>query len=432
MNSDSLYAKLKSKTTELHPEAHSIPYMKNLFKNNLPLESYIGHLRCFSIIYAVLERQIETTNNAVLQKFTELYIPKSSLIDDDLRYLSASDTFDILPAIRNALSIADKIILFSASDPLRLISYIYIMEGTLNGSSFMLEHLNKIFNLPDGKGLKYFSALTQAQTNFWNDFTEKLNTHLFSESQKSLLIKTAIETFRDLTRMYEKLFPVHPETLGRHISALNPEAGNHPMPQDPDEITAISIAARKCLADFPYIKACFGTRGEKYTLSDAAWITSLIQEPEQTGKQQFLWLCDFLTKKGVPCVCQTEQLNYLYTELSKVHPKKEAHYKKLLTLQTLLYDGYSEKKIQKLYNSANQSLLNKIQNRTEELPNLSRIQKNLGKLIAASIYDTLRISSQKNELMAILKTKNGLNQQEVKLLDELYAGIYKDTENILK
>ena len=110
---ETLHQSLKNQTMDLHEKAHSIPYIKNLLNNDIQLESYIGHLRTFAIIYGTLEHQLSVSKHPEIGKFLKGYIPKLPLILADLEELNAKAVKDIMPAVSKALHVADKILLYS-------------------------------------------------------------------------------------------------------------------------------------------------------------------------------------------------------------------------------------------------------------------------------------------------------------------------------
>ncbi|MCA1758592.1 MAG: biliverdin-producing heme oxygenase, partial [Bacteroidales bacterium] len=177
---ENLHQSLKTQTLELHEKAHSIPYIKHLLNNDIPRESYVGHLRTFAIIYGTLERQLAVTKNAEIKGFLEGYLPKLPLLLADLESFHSINSKDIIPAVGKALHVADKILLYSEKNPFKLIGFLYTLDGSLNGGSVFKTHLTKTFNLENHQGISYFRAFNEDYKTFWKNFTGKLNNNIAS------------------------------------------------------------------------------------------------------------------------------------------------------------------------------------------------------------------------------------------------------------
>ena len=206
-NSETLHRLLKKQTSDLHEKAHQIAYISSLLKNDIPLESYVGHLRAFAIIYGTLEHQISTTKHSEIKDFMEGYTLKLPLILADLEVMNASTIKDIIPAVSIALHIADRILLFSEKNPYKLIGFLYTLDGSLNGGSVFKKHLSEIFGLQNDKGTAYFSAYNGQFKKFWKDFTGKLDTQISEKQAREDVLSASNEIFNNIMDIYERLYP---------------------------------------------------------------------------------------------------------------------------------------------------------------------------------------------------------------------------------
>ncbi|MBP7506996.1 MAG: biliverdin-producing heme oxygenase [Prolixibacteraceae bacterium] len=329
-NQFALHKLIKLKTMELHEKAHEIPYIKNLLKDNVQKESLVGHLRAFAIIYGTLEHHLERFKANQFEDFLSAYTPKLPLLLKDLEKIKASEVMDIIPAVSNALSIADRIMIYSIKSPWKLIGFIYTLDGSLNGGSIFKKHFSKILNLEDGDYLSFFSVFDIEFKQFWKNFTDSLNSELLDPNTKNDITSGAEEIFYDLMKIYESLYPVDSKYLGNHITALNPEAGNYPVSTNPVEIKCAISAGIKCWEEFPFYEKRYGERGRRFAVSDSAWLVTLSDLPVDLAVKQVKWLANYLAKIGMPTITMEAQLKYLYLELAKAIPEKETKYKSLL------------------------------------------------------------------------------------------------------
>jgi heme oxygenase len=126
------------------PKKHMKFLHQNLLKDYVSKERLNSHLRSFAIIYGTLEHHISRLKAEQFKNFLTAYTPKLPLLLNDLEMINASEVPDIIPAISNALSVADRIMLYSIKSPWKLIGYIYTLDGSLNGGSIFKKHFSKI------------------------------------------------------------------------------------------------------------------------------------------------------------------------------------------------------------------------------------------------------------------------------------------------
>ncbi len=380
---ETLHQSLKNQTMDLHENAHSIPYIKNLLNNDIQLESYIGHLRTFAIIYGTLEHQLSVSKHPEIGKFLKFYVPKLPLILADLDELNAKAVKDIMPAVSKALHVADKILLYSEKNPFKLIGFLYTLDGSLNGGSVFKTHLTKTFGLEDHQGISYFEAFNEEYKQFWKGFTEMLNTGIVGKQEKEDVLTSAKEIFIDLIGIYESLYPFEEKDLKNHITSLNPEAGNFPISTNPLEIEAAINAGQKCWYEFPYYEQRYGERGKRFTVSDSVWLVNLCELSQDLANRQVNWLANYLAHIGMPTFTMEIQLKYMYEELVKNIPVNEAKYKKLLLASEMLKNQRNSQIDVALFENSN-SAFTQLCN---DLKISGHNMKNTGKLIASSIAD---------------------------------------------
>jgi heme oxygenase len=204
-NQFTLHDVLKVQTMELHKKAHELPYIANLLNNDIPLISYVGHIRAFHTIYEALENQITKSKDLVFRNLVRDYSPKVPLLKTDLEFLKVKDNKDIRPAISYAKQVADKIKLYGETKPFRLLGFVYTLEGSLNGSSILKKHVVQTFNFHNNEGTQYFSCFDDRFIQFWEGFINQLNTKIVENQEMDEVVSGAHEIFNDLLKIYESL-----------------------------------------------------------------------------------------------------------------------------------------------------------------------------------------------------------------------------------
>ncbi|MFB1485706.1 MULTISPECIES: hypothetical protein [unclassified Thiocapsa] len=105
---------------------------------------------------------------------------------------------------------------------------------------------------------------------------------------------------------------------GLHATRLNPEAGTHPIPEDPRELAAALLASARVLVRYPYLLMRFGERGKRFADSDSAWLATLVRHPQQRVNAQTAWLGEVLASRGMPRILLECHLEILAEELRHV------------------------------------------------------------------------------------------------------------------
>ena len=122
---------------------------------------------------------------------------------------------------------------------------------------------------------------------------------------------------------------------GQH-RLFNPEAGDHPLPQDAEEIAAVLQATSRCYEDYPYFFARYGTRGEAFARSDGGYLATLVVYPQSHVNEQVLWLATALASRGMPRILMEAHLDFLNEELVRRVAKHARPYEKLRFTAQLL------------------------------------------------------------------------------------------------
>jgi heme oxygenase len=415
-----LHQMLRKQTMDLHEKGHQVPYIANLLKNKILLESYVGHLRALAIIYGTLEQQLSTSKQPEIKDFLEDYTPKLPMLLADLEYFNAQNIKDVIPAVNKALQVVDKILVYSIKSPYKLIGFLYTLDGSLNGGSVLKKHLSEVFDLQNNDGKSYFSFFNEPFKSFWTKFTEQLNDKIIDDQAKNDVLSSATEIFNDLISIYECLYPIDEKRLGNHITALNPEAGNFPIPTNPLEIQAAIAAGLKCWNEFSFYEKRYGERGKRFTSSDSVWLVTLHELSLELANNQVKWLAKYLANRGMPVITMEFQLKCLYEELVKLIPENEQKYKTLLLVSEQLKNERFKNIPEAIFEKSNSIFTDFcIQLNVSDEP-----MKNTGKLIASSISDSKNgMEESLQNFKTWLTNPDLFSQNWIQSVEKTYAAI---------
>lgn len=386
-NQKTLHILLKKNLLEFDNKIQNMDYFSKFSSHNLPLISYVGHLRALTIIYGTLEYQIQNAENAEIKNLFVDYIPKLPLLLEDLEFFREKEIKDIMPSISFALHIADNIILNSVVNFYKLIAYFYVIEYLLYEKYMSNEDVSQTFNLKGSDGIKYLSSTEGKYSDFWKNFTEKLDSLTDDFKIREDIISAAIEIYKDLMNIFNYLFAFDEKMLENHITSYNPEAGNFSIPTNPLEINAAISSGVNIWYEYPYYEKRYGERGRRFTVSDSVWLVTLSELPEEFAINQVNWLAKFLAKRGMPTCTMELQMQEMYQNLSILIPEDESKYlifkKCAMEIKIMRNKFINDSDFEKCNSIFEKYFLEF--NISEQI--CVEMKRNVGKLIASAIVD---------------------------------------------
>lgn len=321
--------RLKEETKDYHAKLESLPYFNALIEHKLPLDCYVNQLRALAIIHGILENEIATSENSTLLDVWNDDLRKLPLLEEDLSFFEPRVIPDADSPVEAALNMTKKIRLRQIENPLTLLGYLYVFEGSTLGNSMHQPDISKTFHLVDFKGCRYYASYHDQVQSHWKQFSDKMNRALNDPSVHNAIIEAAHEAFSGLEDLYTVLYPLQASQMRYHVTRINPEAGNHPIPEDEREIQAALRASDRGWAEFGYYEQRFGERGKRFSDSDTCWLVTLTRLDQKILQQQIDWLCRVLATRGMPTIMMEQTLGFLTEELSAAVPGKRATYEKL-------------------------------------------------------------------------------------------------------
>lgn len=396
-------------------KVYQLPYFKNIQNDSIPIESYIGHLRTMAIVYGTLEHQLLKHPNHHTTDILGICIPKFRLIQKKLRVVKANSVKDILPAVNWALQIANKALLWHQMFPYKLLGCLYILERFQFETFELHQQLRTSLQLPNYQ-YEFSTVHSEGQQNFLRYFNKRL-LHL-SDGFKNELLLGMSEITSNLLALYNSLYPFGQEQLGNHISSINPEAGNHPIPTNPLEIESGIKAALKCWAEFPFYGKRYGERGQRFAVSDSVWLVTLVELEQDQANSQVNWLAKVLATRGMPTFTLETPLKYLYQELIFQLPENKTKYETLLKSAKMLESQRSQWISSSQFDESN-SLFVEL---CSTFNTREKAMRNTGALIASSLIDTKRgVIESPNDYKTWISSPNLFDENWITAVDHTYA-----------
>ena len=321
---------LKEAISARHARIEALPFFAALAKGELPLESYVGQLRAMAVIQGTLEHEFSQLASGELKALLLSRPSRLVHLRKDLGLFDRPFIPDIKAALEPARKIAEQIRLYRAGEPTDLLAVLYVLQGTTLGNTVHLPDVLKTFGGRTSGAAHYYSGYGADTSRHWKEFSSAMNAFPVSRKDLSRLIEAALDLFDRLEALYSALYPVQSSGTVFTAGMLNPEAGQHAVPQDAREIEAAMAAAKKCGEEFPYFRERYQERGKSFARSDVAWLATLAELPQTQLMAQVEWLGRVLGNRGMPRITLERQLELLYFELAAAVPGKADRYRGLL------------------------------------------------------------------------------------------------------
>ncbi len=330
---------LKEQTDSLHRRAESTRFFISLMRCQATIPDYITFLRMLSIVHSVLEKEITSSENEKLKLVWQDNMRKLPLLNEDIQSFTDSkkNSFshfseiyaDATQPIHQALELVQKIKTLALKNPLQLVGVLYVTEGFTNSGVYMNPRITQAYGLSGDIGIRYLKNYGEAQPAEWNDFKRRLELAITSDEELAEVLIGAKYYYEQFILMFDSLgTSLQPRSV--QSTSINPEAGNHPVPQNELELRAVFIASKASLVELPYVHARYGKRGESFSDSDGAWLVTLADFSEKVAFKQTEWLAKLLSALGMPSVTLEIHLREIAKALMVMIPEECEKYSVLL------------------------------------------------------------------------------------------------------
>jgi heme oxygenase len=109
---------------------------------------------------------------------------KLPLLEQDLQFFEARVVSDVSASIETAHAMTAKLRLKAIENPVALLGYLYVFEGSTLGNSMHKPDIIATYHLEDLDGCRYYSSYQDQVPIHWTRFTQKMNQTLDDSSLK--------------------------------------------------------------------------------------------------------------------------------------------------------------------------------------------------------------------------------------------------------
>ena len=167
-----IVSRLKEETVDSHSRIEALPYFQALVEHKLPLECYVNQLKALAIIHGVLESEIASAEDNRVADIWDDGLKKLTLLEEDLKFFAPRVASDISTSIDAAHVMTGKIRLRRIENPVTLLGYLYVFEGSTLGNSMHKPDIIATYQLDDLDGCRYYSSYQDQVSSHWHRFSK--------------------------------------------------------------------------------------------------------------------------------------------------------------------------------------------------------------------------------------------------------------------
>lgn len=323
IETDPLSARLQEAVWPIHRRIELLPFFDALARRSLPVERYVDQLRGMAIVTAALERAVAQSRDPSVAGVAAGTAPRLALLLEDLAFFDRRGPLPDDPAATSrALALAREIVGVAAEDPVLLLGYLYVSEGTAMGNLVHLEDARA--SAGGASGTAWYAGQGGETGSVFRGFRDRIDalgsgeTAALDTKTRERVVAAAVAAAGGLERLHASFDPARAPARRLLATTWNVEAGAHDVPADPAESAAAQRAGERCLGEFPYFRERWGERGVRYTRSDVAWLAALALLDRADAIAQVVWLAGVLARRGMPSLLIERQLLLLEEELGAI------------------------------------------------------------------------------------------------------------------
>ena len=311
---------LRAATRGIHEHLEKSPFARAVLDGSLGEEAYVGYLRILAVLHATLERCLNRCDHPSVVRVWDAELQRLPDLLEDADHYRPRLVPDMPRAMAAAMEAASHVLLVSRDAPLGLLGCLYVLAGSSRGAVILEPRIGAALGVTPGRGLSYLSRHATDGPAAWERAAARLDDLGASSEEVGVMIGSALAIFQHLKDAFTPLWPWDASASRYTVAGLNPESGNHPVPQAREVLEAVLRASDRILADHPYFISRYGTRGRRFTDADGAWLATLPEQGRKFMGGQVAWLGTVLAARGMPRMLLGRHLMVLAGELPRSQP----------------------------------------------------------------------------------------------------------------
>ncbi|MFD8392097.1 biliverdin-producing heme oxygenase [Streptomyces sp. NPDC059680] len=192
-------ARLRAGTRDRHDALERTGFATALLDGTLPLARYTAQLAALRLVLGELESELSrAAAPSVAGLWAAEDLRKAPLIERDLRHFASHGTAPgRWPAAHAAAFTAD-IRTTAVADPLSLLGFLYVLEGSTLGALHLCRCVSRAYGLHGTDGMAYYASGDRAR---WIRFTTRLDEALADPPGQDRALAAALRAYRHTARI---------------------------------------------------------------------------------------------------------------------------------------------------------------------------------------------------------------------------------------
>ena len=188
-------SRLKAETRARHDATEAIPYSSAIVEETLPKAIYVTQLAAYVPMHRTLEQALRDSKHEVIQAVWDESLVKLGAFQADLEFFGATEQ-DLAPHVRRAVEQFEQAVRCRAEhDPVSLLGYLYVVEGSTLGGTILTQHVQSMYEL-DRDGVRSLLPYEKHEVMpRWRAFRETVNGLVTDEAMQERIIDGACDAF---------------------------------------------------------------------------------------------------------------------------------------------------------------------------------------------------------------------------------------------
>lgn len=206
MSTETVMDRLRTETRDLHDRAEGREFQSRLVKGEIDRETYSRWLGQMLLVHRALEAPLKKAclgdprfAAVKAEQYQEPY-----LLADLIALGFDAATIEPLPATRRLIEDIERAAL---EDPLQLLGFHYVMEGSNNGNRFIVRAIGPALRIDRSSGARYLDPYGDEQPAKWKEFKTEMNATGFDADQSDRLVAAARRMFEGVAEISDELVP---------------------------------------------------------------------------------------------------------------------------------------------------------------------------------------------------------------------------------
>lgn len=201
---------LRESTKELHDSAEGNHFQKLLGSGKVPVPQYTVYLEQLYFMHhklADLLSRKKASSEAISKVVNEHHLDLTA-VKNDLAYFDRS--IENAQPLRSTVELTSAMERTASDQPVALLGYLYVLEGSTNGAKFMAKNLRAGLSLPEEAGASYFDRYGARQRELWTAFKADMATVPFSGAETEAIVTRAKEIFASFGKIGNEITQTTP------------------------------------------------------------------------------------------------------------------------------------------------------------------------------------------------------------------------------